>query len=185
MNNDKIIYAGDSLTLNFNISNSDGTPMTLNTLENVILVVAESKKANALPAIVKSYKTNTVGYTEAGKAIAFISSGETKNIPGKYYCEVKVVATDHSVATVDAFTLTILESAIDNRNLVVIDGVPVYVFHQEASSNIWVITHNLNKYPHVVVMIGNEVAEADIQYNSADMLTIRLSETLAGDAYLS
>jgi hypothetical protein len=61
-----------------------------------------------------------------------------------------------------------------------------YHYVQGAPSAVWVINHNLNKYPNLVVIdsAGSEV-EGAIVYNSTNQLTVTFSGGFSGDAYLN
>jgi hypothetical protein len=71
-------------------------------------------------------------------------------------------------------------------------GVPnqsppiAYKHVQTASSQTWVITHNLNFYPNITVMdsAGN-VVEGDIVYTSKKVVTLHFSAPVIGYAVLS
>jgi len=72
------------------------------------------------------------------------------------------------------------------------DGDNVYwtdatYIHTEASANTeWTVTHNLNRYPSVTVIIDvGEVVIGNIEYNSSNQLTIYLSAENSGKAYLN
>lgn len=61
-----------------------------------------------------------------------------------------------------------------------------FVFEQGVSSKTWVIEHNLDKYPSIVVMdsAGTEV-EGDIEYTSKNKVVLRFSAEFSGKAYLN
>lgn len=67
-----------------------------------------------------------------------------------------------------------------------------FIFEQIVPSTIWVITHNLKRYPYVVVVDadGNE-GIPDVDYHLDDpqrasfTLTVQLSQPLSGKAILS
>ena len=61
-----------------------------------------------------------------------------------------------------------------------------YVFIQSTPSNIWTITHNLNKFPSVsVVDSANTVVYGDIDYIDENSLTITFSAAFGGKAYMN
>ena len=69
----------------------------------------------------------------------------------------------------------------------VISEVPrTFIFEQGRASNEWVVIHNLNKYPSVVVVdsAGTEV-ESDVEYNTRNKITIRLNASFSGKAFLN
>lgn len=61
-----------------------------------------------------------------------------------------------------------------------------YVHNQLVSSNSWVINHNLNKKPSIVIQdgLGNTVS-GDIVYNDDNNLTLNFSSAFTGVAYLN
>ena len=74
-----------------------------------------------------------------------------------------------------------------NGNGDVISEIPrTFVHEQGRASNEWVIVHNLNKYPSVVVIdsSGNEV-ETAVEYNTKNKITIRLNASFSGKAFLN
>jgi hypothetical protein len=61
-----------------------------------------------------------------------------------------------------------------------------YDHTQVVLTNTWVITHNMNKYPNVIVIDSvQQQTIGDITYNSANQLTIVFSASITGMAYLS
>jgi hypothetical protein len=61
-----------------------------------------------------------------------------------------------------------------------------YVHNQSATSDTWVVTHNLGYNPSVTVKdsAGN-IIEGDISYNDSSSLTLTFSMGTSGFAYLS
>ena len=61
-----------------------------------------------------------------------------------------------------------------------------YTHTQGVSSNVWVITHNLNYYPSVTVIdSGGTQVEGETTWNSPNQLTLTFSAAFGGVAYLS
>lgn len=61
-----------------------------------------------------------------------------------------------------------------------------YVHYQISASNIWVINHNLKKYPSIsIVDSGNNVVVGNYIYNSIDQLTITFTASFSGKAYIN
>jgi len=61
-----------------------------------------------------------------------------------------------------------------------------YTHLQSSASTSWVITHNLNKYPSATIVTSvGVVVIGDITYNSANQITITLSASDSGKAYLN
>ena len=65
-------------------------------------------------------------------------------------------------------------------------GAPTYVFTQLAPSAEWIVFHNLNKYPSVMVVdSGDTVIEPDITYDNAVQLRVIFGSPTSGKAYLN
>jgi len=61
-----------------------------------------------------------------------------------------------------------------------------YTHEQASASTSWVINHNLNKFPSVTVVTSvGVVVIGNITYNSANQLTISISDADSGKAYLN
>lgn len=61
-----------------------------------------------------------------------------------------------------------------------------YVFTQIPPSNKWTITHNLGKFPSVIVQdSANDEVEGDIEYTSSNALIITFTSAFSGTAYLN
>jgi hypothetical protein len=61
-----------------------------------------------------------------------------------------------------------------------------YTHNQEASSNQWIINHNLKFYPNVTITTTTGVViDADVKYNSSSQVELSFSEPISGFAYLS
>lgn len=61
-----------------------------------------------------------------------------------------------------------------------------YVHYQISASNIWVINHNLKKYPSIsIVDSGNNAVVGNYIYNSIDQLTITFTASFSGKAYIN
>ena len=61
-----------------------------------------------------------------------------------------------------------------------------YIFEQGVSSDVWVINHNLNKYPSVTLVdsAGTQF-EAQIEYNNKNTCTVYMNGATNGYAYLN
>lgn len=69
-------------------------------------------------------------------------------------------------------------------------GIPVvpsrYVHEQSVASAEWVINHNLNTYPVVVIVdSAGTVVIGDVDYDDANTCTITFSSAFGGKAYLT
>lgn len=61
-----------------------------------------------------------------------------------------------------------------------------YIFDQQAASNEWIVTHNLNKYPSVTIIDTlDRVVYGEIQYLSANQLKLSFTSNFSGKAYLN
>jgi len=72
------------------------------------------------------------------------------------------------------------------------DGDSVYwtdatfVYTQAGAEAEWSITHNLNRYPSVTLVLSSEdVVIGDVTYDSSNQLTVTLSGANSGKAYLN
>lgn len=65
-------------------------------------------------------------------------------------------------------------------------GATTYVHDQMNSDSVWVIDHNMHKYPAVVCMdsAGDEI-EGILRYDSPDRCTMMFSSPTGGKAYLN
>lgn len=67
-----------------------------------------------------------------------------------------------------------------------IQGDKTYVFTQNTASKEWNITHNLNKYPSVIIVDPDFVQViADVQYVNVNTVKIKFSQNFAGKAFLN
>ena len=61
-----------------------------------------------------------------------------------------------------------------------------FIYTQAIPSAVWVIEHNLNKYPSVsVVDSAGSLVEGGVEYNSANTLTVSFVGGFSGKAYLN
>lgn len=65
-------------------------------------------------------------------------------------------------------------------------AVNTYIHDQAISSDTWVINHNLNRYPSVIVVdsAGTQFI-VQVEYNSRNQLTIYINGATTGKAYLN
>ncbi len=66
------------------------------------------------------------------------------------------------------------------------DPIALYSYTQSVPEAVWVVQHNLNRFPAVTVIddAGDEV-EMDVRYVDANTLTLTAAGALSGVAYLS
>ena len=61
-----------------------------------------------------------------------------------------------------------------------------FVWEQGVSSNIWNITHNLDKYPSVTVVDNNNrIMEGDVRYIDLNHIEVTFNASFQGKAYLN
>ena len=102
-----------------------------------------------------------------------------------------------SPASISAFSDILLTNLVENQVLTYTSGKwqnkdavaaqdSNFVYNQGSASSNWVITHNLSKYPSVVVIdsAGDEV-DGSITYTDTQQLTIVFSASFSGKAYLN
>lgn len=64
--------------------------------------------------------------------------------------------------------------------------VDSFVFEQGLASDIWNITHNLNRYPSVTIVdSANTEVEGDVQYTDKNNIIIKFSGPFSGKAFLN
>lgn len=76
---------------------------------------------------------------------------------------------------------------VELANDVIIDTTDKnYFYTQSTASDVWEITHNLNKYPSVTIIdsSGNEVI-GDVEYNSINQVTLTFAGAFKGTATLN
>ena len=66
------------------------------------------------------------------------------------------------------------------------DSLKTYIFEQGIASTTWVVTHNLNRFPSVVVVdsAGTQFM-TQIHYDSLNQLTISMNGATTGKVYLN
>lgn len=61
-----------------------------------------------------------------------------------------------------------------------------YVHTQSTAASVWTITHNMGKYPSVMVVdSAKNVVYGDVKYDGLNRLTLTFSATFSGYAYLN
>ena len=84
---------------------------------------------------------------------------------------IKLSPADHDMAWADAS-----QAGQDKQ----------YTHDQMVASAIWVVTHNLSKYPSVTVIdTGGTIVVGEIEYNNLNAVTLRFSAEFSGKAYLN
>ena len=66
------------------------------------------------------------------------------------------------------------------------EGDKTFIFTQSTAANVWIVNHNLDKYPSVTVVdSGDNVVYGGVTYNNANNLTITFSSAFSGKAYIN
>lgn len=88
----------------------------------------------------------------------------------------KTVQNIQGVGTVDATR--------EGQNVTI--ATKTYIFEQGIASDVWVIEHNLNKYPAIeLVDSAGRQFKSQIEYNSLNSCTVYLNGATTGKAYLN
>lgn len=65
-------------------------------------------------------------------------------------------------------------------------GDKTYVHIQSSAASVWIVTHNLNKYPSVTVVdSAGSVVVGEVVYNNTNKVTITFIGSFSGKAYLN
>lgn len=71
-------------------------------------------------------------------------------------------------------------------DLSIISGDKHYTYEQTTPSDVWVITHNLNKKPSIEVVDSAEnVVIGAYEYNNLNTVTLRFNGAFVGKAYFN
>lgn len=61
-----------------------------------------------------------------------------------------------------------------------------YIYEQTEAKNVWVINHDLDKYPSVIIVDGNNIAiVGEIEYMNKSQVIIRFNKNETGKAILN
>ena len=101
-------------------------------------------------------------------------------------------ASGSSGSPASSTTVDLSSSATGYAKTLTTDGSNVYwtdatfIHNQGGAATTWTVTHNLNRYPSVTLVTSADcVAIANVEYESANELTITLSSANSGKAYLN
>lgn len=73
-----------------------------------------------------------------------------------------------------------------NLSLDITNVDKTFVYEQGVASDTWVIEHNLGKYPSVsLVDSAGTQFDADVEYNSENICTVRMNGATTGKAFLN
>lgn len=127
---------------------------------------------------------NTLTLT-AEHGIELIQDGETATLSGEALERADAAMQQQIDGKVDSVSGTGVISVTRTGNDIEIKSA-TYIHEQAIASAVWEVTHNLGKYPSVMVVdsSGNEVLCA-IEYNTENTLTLRMNYAFKGKAYLN
>lgn len=97
-----------------------------------------------------------------------------------------LLAIDSIIASNNASVLAAAIAAAQAAAAAAVSASDTYTYTQSIPAAVWVITHNLVRFPAVVVVdsSGGEV-EGDVEYTDANHLTLTFSAPFSGVAYLT
>lgn len=127
---------------------------------------------------------NTLTLT-AEHGIELIQDGTTATLSGEALEQADAAMQEQIDGKVDSVSASGVISVTRTGNDIEIKST-TYIHEQGIASDVWEITHNLGKYPSVMVVdsAGNEVLCA-IEYNTENTLTLRMNYAFKGKAYLN
>ena len=64
-------------------------------------------------------------------------------------------------------------------------GGALFVHDQTTPANPWIIEHNLNRFPHVTLIMNDIAVEADVSYGDLNHVTISFPNPSTGKAVIS
>jgi len=99
----------------------------------------------------------------------------------------KVLGTDSATGGTKNFTLSsVLSLVTGSINVPGEDEVESYVHTQNSPSAVWTISHDLSKYPSVVLVdTEDNVIYGEVNYESNNTIIITLSAAISGKAFLN
>lgn len=121
---------------------------------------------------------------DAGQAVTYIESGKAE--VRKAVAEQVQIAT---TAATNAAESAISAAADADRAEAAAEGLvsdKTFVYEQGVASDTWVIEHNMGKYPSVsLVDSAGTQFDADVEYNSENICTVRMNGATTGKAFLN
>lgn len=121
-------------------------------------------------------------------ATAFSGSGAAlTNIPQNAVLTGLAPNSGGLVQASDTILVAINKLEYKTNNFTGGTGTDVFYTHnQPTASNIWTITHNLNKYPSVTVVdSANNVVIGDVTFTDTNVLVVNFGSSFGGKAYLN
>lgn len=100
-------------------------------------------------------------------------------------CSIKADFIFNPIEQINS-TFELNEPSQINADFLLTLGNATYIHEQAAASAVWVITHNLGKYPSVTLVdsAGTQFY-AEVEYNSINQCTIYMNSAFKGRAYLN
>lgn len=104
------------------------------------------------------------------------------------YLQLEDIEVVEAPRTVDTEMSDTSENPVQNKVIKAyvdsIAGDKHYTHTQIAASNTWLVPHNLDKFPAVMIVdSGNSVVLGDIEYLTTNTLQIKFSTAFSGKAY--
>lgn len=66
------------------------------------------------------------------------------------------------------------------------DSDKTFVYEQMSASDVWMVEHDLDKYPSVTVVdSAGSIVVGDVEYNSTNTITLTFTSAFSGTAYLN
>lgn len=98
-----------------------------------------------------------------------------------YYIDDNAHAIDGAMTSIQQ-NITEVQNNVTN---ILVQANPAFVFQQAIPLAVWVINHNLNGYPNVVIIDSSgQLFMGAVQYNTPNRLTVTFSAPFGGAAYL-
>ena len=109
------------------------------------------------------------------------------------YQEVQELAGDDILILTDASNLNATKTTnVDDLTTFIGNSAALnnltdtYIYEQVTPASTWVIAHNLDKYPSVTIVDNyNRQFEGHVEYTDSNTITVALSATITGKAYLN
>lgn len=138
--------------------------------DNLYDVSIDGRLYNNIPSIFKGFTANNTVKIK-------VPQGQFSQmyISGKYNMDVKGGSGEKNVTSVNGQVGDVI--VVEDKN---------YIHKQLSASDTWVINHNLEKFPSVIIVdSGNNVVIGNIQYNSLNQITVKFNGSFSGNAYLN
>lgn len=121
----------------------------------------------------------SIQFTESGE-VYYIRDGQTKDRVDN----LAQVASTGSYKDLDDKLVAGAGVNIDENN--VITTTNSFIYEQGIAADTWVINHNLNKIPAVLVLdSANNIIETAVEYPTLDTCVVKLKNSFKGKAYLT